>query len=164
MLPIHSGAISGVTSELQERANYQTTVQEIRANGSTRVQPVRRVQPNGSADDVKHAVNPDARGSSSDHDRTVSYDAIVSQLQEEEKAKKERSEKEAKAKEESPVRAYPPPIDFLSPGVIVSRGEPNRSVAKLFLKAVASAAPPIVAKSALASSLPSVTKRVDVKV
>ncbi|MBF0448004.1 MAG: hypothetical protein HQL67_07390 [Magnetococcales bacterium] len=135
MLPINSTAISGVTNDLEDRANYQANIQQIRAHGSQRVSPVRRAQPNHSADDVQQErVNPDRKKGGSGH-LAASYEAIVNEVQEEEQLRLESHELEVNSRREEILNSPPlSRIGFTKPSVIVSRRGPSRSVAKLFVQ------------------------------
>ena len=136
MLPLHGRAISGVTSELQDRSNYNATVQEVRAGGGVRVSPVRRTSAYNSASDVKRDdIDPDGKDGGSGNNGAISYAAVANEVQEEERLRQERSEQELGSQTEE--MRYNPPLgmDFTSPSVIVPRGEPHHAVAKLFIKA-----------------------------
>jgi hypothetical protein len=137
MLPLNSGAISGVTNELQDRVSYQTAVQEIRAGGALRVNAISKAPANDLTDDVRREnIDPDQRDGGSDN-QTVSYDMVAEEVREEEIARKENSEYEVESQAEAMEHKPPIGLDFTSPSVIVSRSAPSREVAKLFLKAAA---------------------------
>ncbi|MBF0358998.1 MAG: hypothetical protein HQL70_10355 [Magnetococcales bacterium] len=139
MLPMHSGAISGVSNELQDRVSFQAAVREIRAGSALRVNAVSKAPANDLTDDVKRDdIDPDQRGRGSDN-QTVSYDMVAEEVREEEAARQKNSQYEAESQAEAMEHKPPLGLDFTSPSVIVSRSAPSRKVAKLFLKAAADA-------------------------
>jgi hypothetical protein len=135
MLPLHSRAISGVTSELQDRVSFRAAVREISAGGAVRISPASKAPANDLADDVKRdMIDPDPQDDGSNN-QTVSYDMVANEVKEEELARKESTKLEVESKSEEIKHKPPIGLDFTSPSVIVSQGAPNRAVAKLFLKA-----------------------------
>jgi hypothetical protein len=135
MLPLHSRAISGVTSELQDRVSFRVAVEEISAGSAMRVSPASKAPANDLADDVKRdMIDPDQQDDGSNN-QTVSYDMVANEVKEEEQARQEASKLETQVKSEEVKHKPPTGLIFTSPSVIVSQGAPNRAVAKLFLKA-----------------------------
>ncbi|MBF0192970.1 MAG: hypothetical protein HQL71_00370 [Magnetococcales bacterium] len=135
MLPLHSRAIGGVTSELQDRVSFRAAVQEISAGAAVRISPTSKATANDLADDVKRdMIDPDPQDDGSKN-QTVSYDMVAQEVKEEEKAKQEMANQEAQVQKEEMKHKPPQGLVFTTPSVIVSQGSPNRAVAKLFLKA-----------------------------
>lgn len=161
MLPIHGRAISGVTSKLQERANYSATVQEIRAEGDSHINPVRRAQANNEAGDVdREIIDPNGRGRRSAEQGTLSYDAIASEVQEEEQARQEQYELQAKTQQEELKHKHPQGMVITAPGVIVPRGGSRRNMAKLFIQVAAAEG----IRQSKATAVPPYGKQPEVKV
>jgi hypothetical protein len=160
MLPIQIGAISGVTNELQDRSNYQDAVQEIRAGGELRVNPVSRTATNNLADNVKrNTIDPDGREGGSGNG-PVPYDAVALEVQEEELVRQEKAEQELKSRAEEIKNSPLLKIDVTTPSVIVPKGRVHQGIAKLFIQAASqnrsSYASPILGNHSL--------KKVDVTV
>ena len=137
MLPLHSGAISGVTNEMQDRSNYQATVQEIRANGDVWINMVRQTQTNQMAGKVKRgSIDPDRKDGQSGNE-AISYEAIAQEVQEEERLRQESGEHDMASQKEALRHNQPLGMGVTSPSVIVSKSGPSREVAKPFLETAA---------------------------